>query len=69
MVENKLRADPKGEIEDLDAFWNFPVDDTLPETVPPILVCADLLATLDPRNLETARMIYEQSIDGSDTQG
>jgi hypothetical protein len=69
VVENKLRADPKGEIEVLDAFWNFPADDTLSETVPPILVYADLLATLDPRNLETAHMIYEQSIDGSGTQG
>jgi hypothetical protein len=60
VVENRLRADPRGEIEVLDAFWNFEDEKDLPETVPPLLIYADLLATLDPRNIETAQMIYDK---------
>lgn len=60
VMENKLRPDPDGEIEILEAFWNFKDEETLPETVPPLLIYADLLATMDPRNLETANMIYDQ---------
>ena len=62
VVENRLRADPRGEIEVLDAFWNFQDEKELPETVPPLLVYADLLATLDPRNIETAQMIYDKHL-------
>ena len=62
VVDNKLHADPAGEIEVLTAFWNFPDDVTRHDIVPPILVYADLLATMDPRNYETARMIYEEKI-------
>ncbi|HEV8369477.1 MAG TPA: type IV toxin-antitoxin system AbiEi family antitoxin [Pyrinomonadaceae bacterium] len=32
------------------------------QTAPPLLVYADLLNTADDRNLETAEIIYEQSI-------
>lgn len=62
IVDHKLRADPKGDIEILDAFWNFEDGKPMPETVPPLLVYADLMATLDPRNLETAKLIYDQYI-------
>jgi hypothetical protein len=62
IAENKLRADPQGDIEILDAFWDFAEDQPPPETVPPLLVYADLLITLDPRNLEAAKIIYEQYI-------
>jgi hypothetical protein len=31
--------------------------------VPPLLVYADLMATLDPRNLEIAKRIREQYIE------
>jgi hypothetical protein len=68
VVDNKLRADPKGEIEVLETFWDFPGDETKPDIVPPLLVYADLLATMDPRNHETARMIYEERIRGFDTK-
>lgn len=63
VVDNKLRADPDGEIEVLEAFWDFPPDDAMPDIVPTILVYADLLATMDPRNFEVGRMIYEQKIN------
>ncbi len=62
VADNKLRADPKGGIEILEAFWDFKDEPAMPETVPPLLVYADLAATLDPRNLETARMIYDEHI-------
>lgn len=57
----RLRPDPKGEIEILDAFWRLPQPDH-PDVVPPLLVYADLLATLDPRNLEAANLIKEQGL-------
>lgn len=61
--EHRLRADPEGEVEILDTFWNFPEDPRQPELVPPLLVYADLLATLDPRNLEIAKRIREEHIE------
>lgn len=69
VVENKLRADPTGEIEVLNTFWNFSVNSPDPAIVPAILVYADLLASMDPRNQETARMIYEQEIHDPDATG
>lgn len=68
VVDNKLRADPAGEIEVLEAFWDFPGGETRPDIVPPLLVYADLLATMDPRNHETARMIYEEQLRDFDAK-
>jgi hypothetical protein len=61
--EHRLRADPHGNVEILDAFWTLPEQDTPGDLVPPLLVYADLMATLDPRNLEVARRIREQYIE------
>ncbi len=61
--ENRLRTDPKGNIEILDAFWNLPPEGTHHDLVPPLLVYADLMATLDPRNLEVAKRIRTQYIE------
>lgn len=61
--EHRLRAEPEGEVEILDTFWNFPADPRQPELVPPLLVNADLMATLDPRNLEIAKRIREEHIE------
>jgi hypothetical protein len=63
VTENRLRADPNGNIEILNAFWNLPGDTAYPDVVPPILAYADLVATLDPRNLETAKLLRERFID------
>lgn len=60
---HQLRADPAGQLEILDTFWNFPGAAKQPEVVPPLLVYADLLATLDPRNLEIAKRIREEHLD------
>jgi len=62
IAENKLRADINGNVEILDVFWNAPFL-TLGDVVPPILAYADLTATTDGRNLEAARMIYDQYVE------
>lgn len=52
-----LVKDEKGEIEILRKFWKF---GEIGDTAPPLVVYADLLATADERNLETAQMIYDE---------
>ena len=58
-----IRADD-GEVEILKKFWTFDGPGSNADLVPPILVYADLLATGDPRCLETARMIYDEHLAG-----
>ena len=71
VAAGRMRAEVGGNVEILEKFWNFPAepmdkngapDVVPPDTVPPILAYADLLATHDGRNAEAARMIYEQRI-------
>ena len=62
IAEHKLRADINGDVEILDAFWNGHVPTTR-DVAPPILAYADLTATTDGRNLEAAKMIYDQYIE------
>ncbi len=59
---HQLRADPAGQLEILDTFWNFPEAAKQRELVPPLLVYADLLGSLDPRNLEIAKRIREEHL-------
>lgn len=68
VAEHKLRADVRGDIEILDAFWDFEDEKPMPETVQPLLAYADLIATLDPRNLEAAKLIHEQYIATTDAK-
>jgi hypothetical protein len=63
VARHRLKADPEGPIEILDQFWNFALDPAMPDLVPPILTYADLVATLDPRNLEAAKLVRERYID------
>ena len=60
----RLRTDPRGNVEILQAFWDIALDWTDPEIVHPLLVYADLLATGDARNIETARRIYDEQLAG-----
>lgn len=62
VVDSKLRAAPNGEIEVLEAFWGFEMGGPA-DRVPPLLVYADLLATMDPRNFTVGQMILEQQIN------
>jgi hypothetical protein len=64
LTTNRLRTDPTGNVEILKAFWDPTCDWTNPELVHPLLVYADLLATGDPRNIETARRIYDEQLAG-----
>ncbi|MCY7344816.1 MAG: hypothetical protein LH614_01240 [Pyrinomonadaceae bacterium] len=52
-----LVRDEKGEIEILRKFWTF---GEVGNVAPPLVVYADLLATADERNLETAQIIYDE---------
>jgi hypothetical protein len=60
VAKNRLRPDVQGDIEILDAFWEFDDEQPMAQTVPPLLAYADLMATLDPRNMEAARLIHEK---------
>jgi hypothetical protein len=64
LAGNRLRTDPRGNVEILKAFWDATCDWTNPEIAHPLLVYADLLATGDTRNLETARRIYDEQLAG-----
>lgn len=61
----RMRADPQGDILITDAFWRFPADQR-EDTAPPLLVYAELLATGDPRAIETAQLIHERFLAGPD---
>jgi len=56
----KLRKDDDGNVELRERFWKFELNEPRRDLVPPLLVYADLLATTDARNVESARMIYDQ---------
>lgn len=62
IAAGRMRAEPRGNVEILDVFWNFDTDIDFPDVVPPLLAYADLLATRDGRDAEAAKMIYEQRI-------
>jgi len=63
VTTNHFRADANGNVEILDTFWRLPRATDHPDLVPPLLAYADLVATLDPRNIEAATMIRERYID------
>jgi len=63
VAKHRLHPDDRGNIEFLDAFWHFDVYQPHHDVAPPMLVYADLVATADPRNVETAKMIRERFID------
>jgi hypothetical protein len=70
ILENKMRKDPKGNIEIVKIFWNAAEIHGKPGgVVPQLLIYADLMATGDPRNLETSKMIYEQHLVGLVREG
>jgi hypothetical protein len=62
ITEFRLRADVNGDVEILDAFWDQNLITGMRDVVPPILAYADLMTTTDARNLEAAKLIYEQHI-------
>jgi len=64
LLTNKLKKDPQGNVEVLEAFWQGEYNWSQTTLAPPLLIYADLIATGDARNIETAKMIYEQELVG-----
>jgi hypothetical protein len=62
LIKNRIRQDPDGNIEILRKFWKFEPDWEYPDLTHPVLIYADLLATADARNIETAKIIYDKEI-------
>lgn len=62
VVRNHLKEATEGKVEILKAFWNTELNDMRLSIVPSLLVYTDLLATGEPRNIETAARIYEQEL-------
>jgi hypothetical protein len=62
LLQLKLKNDPNGNIEVLKQFWNFEDARAEKKLVNPVLIYADLLATRDRRNIETANLIYKNEI-------
>jgi hypothetical protein len=62
-AQHGLRRDSTGKTELLRRFWVFDKwDEREKHVVPPLLIYADLIRTANDRNLETAEILYEQSI-------
>jgi len=62
LIENRLKKNPTGDVEILERFWKIAEMWQYEDLVHPILIYADLLATGYQRNIDTAKMIYEQHI-------
>ena len=62
LIKNRIRQDPDGNIEILRKSWKFEPDWECPNVTHPVLIYADLLATADARNIETAKIIYDKEI-------
>lgn len=63
MIQFQLRQRPNGEIELREPFWIHTDEWDIRDIVHPILIYADLLATGNIRNIETARILYDEYID------
>ncbi|MFO8163907.1 MAG: type IV toxin-antitoxin system AbiEi family antitoxin [Desulfatiglandales bacterium] len=63
LIKNRIRRDPNGNIDILRKFWKFEPDWEYPNLTHPVLIYADLLATANARNIETAKIIYDKEID------
>jgi len=57
-----LRRDPTGEVEILRKFWKLPDIVPMEQVAPALLIYADLVASMDDRNIETAELVYERYI-------
>ncbi len=62
LLHNKLAKKANGNVEILEAFWGIEYEWHYEDIVPPLLIYADLIATGDTRNIETAKIIYEEEL-------
>lgn len=63
LTQARMRLDRNGNTELLQAFWNVPENQAHPDLVSPLLTYADLMATRDGRDLETARLLYGELLE------
>jgi hypothetical protein len=59
VARHRLRADPAGKVEVLEAFWPAEIAVDKPGVAPTPLIYADLLAAGDARCAETAKLVYD----------
>lgn len=64
ILKNRLKKNPNGNIILMKKFWNFDDDYTKDNLVPAMLTYTELMVTADPRNIETANIIFEHQIAG-----
>lgn len=64
----RLQPDPYGPIEILSTFWSVSQREENLALVPAVLAYADLMASLDPRNMDVASIIRKQHIEHADGQ-
>lgn len=65
-MRHRLRPDPNGTVEILDAFWTPPSSSAEP-IAPLLLVYADLMTSLDGRNREVASLLRNEVFDAETT--
>ncbi len=62
LIMYQLKKDPDGDVELFKRFWEFDYPWNHEGIAPPLLVYADLMATGNDRNIETAKIIYDKFI-------
>jgi hypothetical protein len=63
MTNACMRLATDGNTEILQTFWHPDLFKEPTTLAPPLLIYADLMATADPRNIETAKQIYERFLE------
>jgi hypothetical protein len=69
MTKARMRLTTEGNTEILQTFWHPDLLEQPTTLAPPLLIYADLMATADPRNLETAKHVYERFLEPAVDQG
>ncbi len=62
VIANRLKYDPKGNVETLERFWPRENGFGEGDAVNLIFIYTDLVAIGERRTMETVRMIYEQHL-------
>lgn len=62
LINNRLREDTHGNTEIIGTFWNKDLNINDKQIAPPLLIYTELMVTGDPRNLETAKIIYDNHL-------
>lgn len=66
LMQHRLRPDPNGTVEILDAFW-APSSSSAEPIAPVLLIYADLMTSLDSRNREVASLLRNEIFDAETT--